>query len=243
MATVLPRSWGCAETGPLPVRGLAGLSPAAWGTRRVSPRCRVVQGSPREGSSPPAANLLPGKVPVERRSEKRVTPPPVVWARRLLIIADDVIHIAVAALLVVAGAMMLVYAVKNFAGMDVVSILLVVNDALFVLIIAEVLWTIIRYLRREKFSLLPFLFIGIISSLRRILVIDAQMSLGESERSFNQSLMELGAHVAIIFMLVVAYYLVKKAKSLELLADREWRRGGRGQEPRRRRPGAGGNRS
>ncbi|HDZ59551.1 MAG TPA: hypothetical protein ENH44_02030 [Actinobacteria bacterium] len=103
--------------------------------------------------------------------------------------------------------------------MSVVSILLVLNDALFVLIIAEVLWTIIRYLRREKFSVAPFLFIGIISSLRRILVIDAQMSLGEGERSFNQSLMELGMHVAIIFILVVAYYIVKKARTLEARAD------------------------
>ncbi|GBE57489.1 hypothetical protein BMS3Abin01_00409 [bacterium BMS3Abin01] len=141
------------------------------------------------------------------------------WARRLLIIADDVIHIAVAVLLVVAALVMLGYAVMNFTDLSVVSILLVLNDALFVLIIAEVLWTIIRYLRREKFSVAPFLFIGIISSLRRILVIDAQMSLGEGERSFNQSLMELGMHVAIIFILVVAYYIVKKARTLEARAD------------------------
>ncbi len=149
--------------------------------------------------------------------ESRQTKPSsatVTLARRLLVIADDIIHIAVAALLVVAAVVMLGYAVENFTDLSIASILLVVNDALFVLIIAEVLWTIIRYLRREQFSLAPFLFIGIISSLRRILVIDVQMAVGESERSFNENLMELGAHVAIIFILVVAYYLVKKARTL-----------------------------
>lgn len=150
----------------------------------------------------------------ENRGQK-ITPPPVNMSRRALIVADDVIHIAVAVMLVAAAVVMLGYAVDNFTDLSIASILQVVNDALFVLIIAEVLWTIIRYLRREKFSLAPFLFIGIISSLRRILVIDAQMAVGESQHSFNENLMELGAHVGIIFVLVVAYYLVKKARTLE----------------------------
>jgi len=141
--------------------------------------------------------------------------PAVNTSRRLLIIADDVIHIAVAVLLVGAALVMLWYALENFSDLSVAATVVVVNDTLCVLIIAEVLWTIIRYLRREKFSLAPFLFIGIISSLRRILVIDAQMAVGESEHTFYENMIELGVHVAIIFILVVAYYLVKKARVLE----------------------------
>jgi uncharacterized membrane protein (DUF373 family) len=128
--------------------------------------------------------------------------------------ADDAIHVVVAVFLVVAAAIMLGYAAKNFIDLSVGSLLLVVNDVLFVLIIAEVLWTVIRYLRREQFSLAPFLFIGIISSLRRILYIDAQMSLGQSGRPFNEDLSELGVHVAIVFVLVLAYYLIKRARAL-----------------------------
>ena len=102
--------------------------------------------------------------------------------RKALIYADDAVHIVVAAFLVAAAVIMLGYAARNFADMSVASILLVVNDVLFVLIIAEVLWTIIRYLRREQFSLAPFLFIGI--------------------------------HVGIIFVLVLAYFLIKKARAI-----------------------------
>lgn len=134
--------------------------------------------------------------------------------RKMLIRADDAIHVAVALFLVVAAVLMLWYAARNFADLSVPALLLIVNDVLFVLIIAEVLWTVIRYLRREKFSLAPFLFIGIISSLRRILYIDAQLSLGTGERPFNESVIELGVHVGIVFVLVLAYYLIKRAKAL-----------------------------
>lgn len=152
---------------------------------------------------------------MENNKQHHEVSPTVTMARRTFIVADDVIHIVVAAMLVAAAVLMIWFALKNFRHLSIASILLVVNDALFVLIIAEVLWTIIRYLRREQFSLAPFLFIGIISSLRRILFIDAQMAIGESERSFYENLMELGAHVAIIFVLVVAYFLVRKARTLK----------------------------
>ncbi|MHB9089777.1 MAG: hypothetical protein ACYC5A_11285, partial [Thermoleophilia bacterium] len=65
------------------------------------------------------------------------------------------------------------------------------------------------------FSLAPFLFIGIISSLRRILFIDAQMSLGSSEHTFTEASVELGIHTGIIFVLVVAYVLIKKAQAID----------------------------
>lgn len=144
------------------------------------------------------------------RFKNRPSAPAVDRARKYLILADDAVHIVVALFLVAAAVLMLGYAAKNFADITVSSILLVVNDVLFVLIIAEVLWTIIRYLRREQFSLAPFLFIGIISSVRRILYIDAQMSLGTSDRSFQENAIELGIHVTIVFVLVFAYYLIKR---------------------------------
>lgn len=152
---------------------------------------------------------------MDEQKKKRSTSAAVDRARKLLIVADDALHIVVAVFLVTGAFIMLGYAARNFADISVVSILHVVNDVLLVLIIAEVLWTIIRYLRREEFSLAPFLFIGIISSLRRILFIDAEMSMGTSPRTFNENIIELGVHVGIIFILVVAYLLVKKAKAYE----------------------------
>lgn len=131
--------------------------------------------------------------------------------RRALIFADDIIHVLVAITLLVSALMMLVFTISNFSEITISSILLVINDVLFVLIIMELLWTVIRYLRRQEFSLNPFIGIGIISSLRRILMLEAQMSMSDHGRDYYL-LSELGLNTAIVFVLVVAYYLINKAE-------------------------------
>jgi uncharacterized membrane protein (DUF373 family) len=89
---------------------------------------------------------------------------------------------------------------------------MVINDVLLVLIIMEVLWTVLRYLKRQKFSLNPFLSIGIISSIRRVLVIGAQMSIGEMHDFDKVKVLfiELGINTGIILVLIVAYYIYNK---------------------------------
>jgi len=126
--------------------------------------------------------------------------------RKMLIFADDVVHVVVAGALLLTAIFMMLFTAQNFRDMTVASILLVINDVLFVLIIMELLWTVIRYLKRQAFSLKPFLAIGIISSLRRILMLEAQMSM--TEHSTYYPLVELGISTGIVFVLVIAYYLV-----------------------------------
>ncbi len=128
--------------------------------------------------------------------------------RKFLIFADDVVHVLVAVALLASAVFMLVFTAGNFANITVSSTLLVINDVLFVLIIMELLWTVIRYLKRQEFSLKPFLAIGIISSLRRILMLEAQMSMNVHADTFP--LMELGISTGIVFVLVIAYYLMNK---------------------------------
>ena len=93
---------------------------------------------------------------------------------------------------------------------NVTSILLVINDVLFVLIVMELLWTVIRYLKRQEFSLKPFLAIGIISSLRRILMVEAQMSMDRHTDYYP--LAELGVSTGIVLVLVFSYYLMTRVE-------------------------------
>ena len=143
--------------------------------------------------------------------EKGKTSKLVCTVRRALIYADDVIHVLVALALLVSAVFMLVFTATNFRDMSVSSTLLVINDVLFVLIIMELLWTVIRYLKRQEFSLKPFLAIGIISSLRRILMLEAQMSM--TDHTDNTRLIELGISTGIVFVLVIAYYLMHKTEN------------------------------
>ena len=133
-------------------------------------------------------------------------------SRRWLIIADDFIHIAVALFLLISALFILGRTVLHFQEISTHSILAVINDVLFVLIIMELLWTVIRFLGRKSFSLGSFLIIGIIGSIRKMLMVEAHMSMGGevTTEKFYQYMMEMGLSSAIVFILIVAYYLVSR---------------------------------
>lgn len=136
----------------------------------------------------------------------------VTGSRRWLIIADDFIHIAVALFLLISALLILGRTALHFQEISTHSILAVINDVLFVLIIMEILWTVIRFLGRKSFSLGSFLIIGIIGSIRRMLMVEAHMSMGGevSTEKFYHYMMEMGLSTLIVFILIVAYYMVSK---------------------------------
>jgi uncharacterized membrane protein (DUF373 family) len=82
-------------------------------------------------------------------------------------------------------------------------------QVLLVLIITEVLGTVIHYLKAHVTSLRPFLFIGIISATRGILEIGAKLSVGKVD-NFNQAMIELGVHAAVVLALGITLRLLDK---------------------------------
>ena len=137
------------------------------------------------------------------------------FLRQMLILADDLMHFIVAVTLLVVAALILVQTLPNLIHPDSKSLLHVLNDVLLVLIVMELMWPIVRFLKREAFTLNPFLYIGIISSIRRILLIEAEHSMlakiGEHEmvwQSLWPVLAEVGANVLIILCLALALRLL-----------------------------------
>ncbi len=137
------------------------------------------------------------------------------FLRQLLIVADDIMHFAVATVLVVCAAMIMVNTIPNFFQQGITGILHVLNDVLLTLIVIELMWPIIRFLQRKSFSLNPFLYIGIISSTRRILMIEAEHSVMSQVSNHSSKwselwpvLAELGANVTIILVLAVALRMI-----------------------------------
>jgi uncharacterized membrane protein (DUF373 family) len=110
-------------------------------------------------------------------------------------------------------AVYLFYAFLNILDPSPSSIIELVNDVLLSLIILELLWTVIRFLKKQRFSLGPFLAIGIIAAIRRILLIEAKTSL--MEHTPVEKLYEIGLGALVIIMLMAAYYLSVKAQKLE----------------------------
>ena len=133
------------------------------------------------------------------------------FLRKLLIGVDDLIHFAVAMVLAICGGLILIRTIPNLLHPDIKTLLHVLNDVLLVLIVMELMWPIIRFLKREPFTLNPFLYIGIISCIRRILLIEAEHSIVSQAADYKAKLetlwpvlAEMGTNVFIILILAVA---------------------------------------
>lgn len=133
--------------------------------------------------------------------------------RKYLIKIDMALHVVAALLLLIACALILYFAFINILNPTRSSIIALVNDVLLALIILELLWTVVRFLKKQKFLLGPFLAIGIIAGVRRILLIEAQTSL--MENTPIERLYEIGLITIVILILIVAYYISIKAQRLE----------------------------
>jgi uncharacterized membrane protein (DUF373 family) len=133
--------------------------------------------------------------------------------RKFLLKIDIIFHVLAALLLLVACGVILFYAFLNILEPSPATMIALVNDVLLALIILELLWTVIRFLKKQKFSLGPFLAIGIIAAVRRILLIEAKTSL--MEHTPVEKLYEMGLGAVVIIILMAAYYLAVKAQRLE----------------------------
>lgn len=132
--------------------------------------------------------------------------------RRVLVRIDMVFHIF-AAVLLIACSFIFFFATLNILHPSRNATIYLINDVLLALIILELLWTVIRFLKKQKFILGPFLAIGIIAAVRRILLIEAQTSF--MEHVPDEKLYELGLSLLIILILMIAYYLSVKAQKAE----------------------------
>jgi uncharacterized membrane protein (DUF373 family) len=133
--------------------------------------------------------------------------------RKVLVNLDIAFHVVAALLLLIACGFILFYASLNLMEPSRGTIIALVNDVLLALIILELLWTVIRFLKKQKFFLGPFLAIGIIAAIRRILLIEAQTSL--MEHTPVEKLYEIGLSAVVIIILMSAYYLSVKAQRIE----------------------------
>jgi uncharacterized membrane protein (DUF373 family) len=139
--------------------------------------------------------------------------------------ADRALYVIVAVLFLVAALAMAGYAVVTFAqhfGEDFpLRLVTFINDLLLVLIILEVLGTVRSYLDTGTTSLKPFLYIGIISAIRRILAIGAQTTLGAapSESGFQHLMVDLAINGLVVLALSVGLYLFGRHQTAVATAE------------------------
>ena len=155
-----------------------------------------------------------------RRDEARKKGQSMRRAISLLAEAEDWIHIAVGFSLLLVSLFLLLYTLIHIATSllthePVVHTLVKgIQDFLLVMIILEIFWTVMTYLKSRSVTVEPFLFIGIISSVRGIILLGTKVLEGEiSSTELYHVSVETGVHSGEIFLLALALYLVRKSRA------------------------------
>jgi uncharacterized membrane protein (DUF373 family) len=151
-----------------------------------------------------------------------------VSAGRLLDRGDTFIYAIVGVCFFLGGLVALGYSFWNFAYLLLASpisppimvraIVSLISDLLLVVIIMEVLGTVIHYLKSHVTSLRPFLFIGIISATRGILLIGAKLTVGTNSdigMQFTNDMIELAVSAGVILALGITLKLLGKSTDFD----------------------------
>ncbi len=135
--------------------------------------------------------------------------------RRLIQRSELFIYIATSVILIVAAAGLLVVAVvemvaSTLAGDYVFALLQVLDRALLVMMLAEIVYTVRRIADRHQLELQPFFVVAIIAAIRRILVITAESAenVNLADPHFQAALVELGLLALMVLALAGAMRLV-----------------------------------
>jgi uncharacterized membrane protein (DUF373 family) len=115
---------------------------------------------------------------------------------------------AAAVLVVVGGGQALVQAATHQVN-TLQGGVLVLDRVLMVLIIAEIAATLRAVLLYHEIAAEPFLFIGLIACVRRILIVTAATEQVQSDKELNRLLLELGALGLLVIGIAMAIFLVR----------------------------------
>ena len=147
------------------------------------------------------------------RAEARLT----TWIARGFSRVEDVVYVGLAVILaalalglLVDGAAAFVRAVSSGELASRVASLL--DRLLLVLMVVELLYTVQVSLREHTLSPEPFLVVGLIAVVRRILVLTAEFSelIDEGGEPFRNSMLELALLTAMVLALVGALTLLRR---------------------------------
>jgi uncharacterized membrane protein (DUF373 family) len=153
------------------------------------------------------------RVPEEQRSLDRSLLGGLVGFEAFLYGAVAILLAAAAVLVLVGTVHELAHAISTSAG-AVDTGVMVLDRILLLLIIAELAYTLRFVLRTHRIAVEPFLFIGLIAVVRRILIVTAQFErLPSGGRVLTNFLLELGLLGFLALALAVAVRLIGPSSS------------------------------
>lgn len=142
------------------------------------------------------------------------------WTADAFGFVEDAIYTAVAAALALAGAILFGYSMYSFvdhvADTPLASnILELLDNLLLVFIITEVIHTIRAVIDERMLFAEPFLIVGIVAAIRRLLVVSAEAKDLLGTAQFSDAMLEMGVLTATALFLTLAVFLLRRAPGSE----------------------------
>ena len=122
--------------------------------------------------------------------------------------AIAVVGLAAAAVLVVIGGVQAVIRAATSKATALEAGVLLLDHILLVLIIAELAYTI-RSVQYHEIAVEPFLFIGLIATIRRVLIVTAQLEQPQSDQALNRLLLQLGVLGLLVLAIAAAIFMIR----------------------------------
>jgi hypothetical protein len=147
------------------------------------------------------------------------------WISRVFSRIEDIVYIGLGLLLAASALALLVAGGLQFgqgliAGTLLDDIVALLDRILLILMIVEILYTVQVSFRERMLTAEPFLVIGLIAAMRRILILTAEFSemLKIGASTFRNAMLELGMLTFLIIALVGSLYLFRKRHPAETVA-------------------------
>ena len=147
------------------------------------------------------------------RSETQLTK----WLARWFSRVEDLVYVGLAIILAALALGLLVDGAVSFvravmANELAVQVAALLDRLLLILMVVEILYTVQVSLREHTLVPEPFLVVGLIAAMRRILVLTAEFSdiLLEGGDTFRNAMIELGLLTFLVLALVVALAVLRR---------------------------------
>jgi uncharacterized membrane protein (DUF373 family) len=139
------------------------------------------------------------------------------WIAKQFTRVEDVVYVGLGILLAASAAALLIAGAIEFVsslagGRLADSIVDVLDRILLVLLIIEILYTVQVSFREHALVPEPFLIVGLIAAIRRVLVLTAEFKnlLEKGDMAFRNGMIELGLLSFLILALVVSLVLLRR---------------------------------
>lgn len=139
------------------------------------------------------------------------------WVARAFTRVEDAVYVGLGLLLAASAIALLVASGIDFArsllqGVLAVRVIGLLDQILLVFMIVEILYTVQVSFREHALVPEPFLIVGLIAVIRRVLVLTAEFGelLEKGEHVFRNAMLELGLLTVMVVALVVALVLLRK---------------------------------